>query len=105
VALAFEMPADALRGPTRGNAQVALARQAAMYLAHVVCGLTLTQAGEMFARDRTTVAHACTLVELRREDPNFDNAIDLLESIVILMTGPGGICSTDELLLRSEETE
>ena len=59
--------------------EVALARQVAMYLAHVVCGLTLTDTGRLFGRDRTTVAHACCVIEDRRDDPLFDRALDLLE--------------------------
>ena len=35
---------------------MALARQVAMYVAHVTCGLSLTDVGLIFARDRTTVA-------------------------------------------------
>ena len=34
-----------LRRTTRGRAKVALARQVAMYLAHVGCGLSLTETG------------------------------------------------------------
>src|SRR5688572_8450193 len=34
-----------LRRATRGRAKVALARQVAMYLAHVGCGLSLTEMG------------------------------------------------------------
>jgi chromosomal replication initiation ATPase DnaA len=68
-----------LRGSTRGRAKVALARQVAMYLAHVGCGLSLTETGRLFGRDRTTVAHACGVIEDRRDDPLFDRALDLLE--------------------------
>jgi Bacterial dnaA protein helix-turn-helix len=68
-----------LRRVTRGRARVALARQVAMYLAHVACGLSLTETGRLFGRDRTTVAHACCVVEDRRDDPVFDRALDLLE--------------------------
>ena len=64
---------------TRGRAKVALARQVAMYLAHVACGLSLTETGRLFGRDRTTVAHACGVIEDRRDDPVFDRALDLLE--------------------------
>src|SRR4029077_12068941 len=48
---------------TRGCPRAAFARQVAMYLAHVACGLTLTEVGQVFVRDRTTVAHACGRVE------------------------------------------
>ncbi|MFA5901498.1 MAG: helix-turn-helix domain-containing protein [Hyphomicrobium sp.] len=68
-----------LRRATRGRAKVALARQVAMYLAHVGCGLSLTQTGLLFSRDRTTVAHACGVIEDRRDDPLFDRTMDLLE--------------------------
>lgn len=68
-----------LRRATRGRAKVALARQVAMYLAHVGGGLSLTETGRLFDRDRTTVAHACGIIEDRRDDPLFDRALDLLE--------------------------
>ena len=82
VARVFDVELDLMQLPTRGRAQVAMARQVAMYLAHVACGLTLTRAGELFGRDRTTVAHACHVVEDRREDPSFDRALELLERVV-----------------------
>jgi chromosomal replication initiation ATPase DnaA len=77
---------------TRGRPDVAFARQVAMYLAHVACGLTLTEVGHVFLRDRTTVAHACGLVEDLRDDPAFDRLLELLEGVVRslspLKTGP-----------------
>jgi chromosomal replication initiation ATPase DnaA len=75
----FGIGHDDLYRITRGRAKVALARQVAMYLAHVACGLTLTDTGRLFGRDRTTVAHACVVIEDRRDDPVFDRALDLLE--------------------------
>jgi chromosomal replication initiation ATPase DnaA len=75
-----------LRRTTRGRAKVALARQVAMYLAHVGCGLSLTETGRLFERDRTTVAHACGVIEDRRDDPIFDRALDLLEWAVPALT-------------------
>jgi hypothetical protein len=88
VAGAFDVEMDLMRVPTRGRARVALARQVAMYLAHVGCGLSLTEAGELFERDRTTVAYACHIVEARREDPAFDHAIDLLERVITVLVWP-----------------
>jgi hypothetical protein len=88
VAGMFDIETDLIRLHTRGRARVALARQVAMYLAHIGCGLSLTAAGDLFDRDRTTVAHACHVVEERREDPTFDRAIDLLEMIVTVLTLP-----------------
>jgi hypothetical protein len=82
----FGVGQEDLRRITRGRAKVALARQVAMYLAHVVCGLTLTDTGRLFGRDRTTVAHACCVIEDRRDDPLFDRALDLLEWVVPAIT-------------------
>lgn len=81
----FGVELEALGQVSRGVARIALARQVAMYIAHVGCGLTMRQAGELFGRDRTTVAHACLTVENRRDDPMFDRALDLLEWAVPVM--------------------
>jgi chromosomal replication initiation ATPase DnaA len=88
VAGVFDVELALLRGPTRGRARVALARQVAMYLAHVGCGLSLTETGNLFERDRTTVAYACHIVEARREDPTFDQAIGLLERVITILVWP-----------------
>jgi chromosomal replication initiation ATPase DnaA len=61
---------------------VALARQIAMYLSHVAFRVSLTDVGRIFGRDRTTVSHACAVVEDLRDDPRFDRILDLLERIV-----------------------
>ena len=73
-----------LERPVRGGAASVRARQLAMYLGHVGCGLTLTQAARLYGRDRTTAAHACTVIEDRRDDPAFDRVIELLERCVRL---------------------
>jgi hypothetical protein len=74
---------DSARG---GPPEVLLARHVAMYLAHVVCGLSLTEVGRLFARDRTTVARACGLIEDRRDDAVFDRALELIEGIMRLIS-------------------
>lgn len=73
---------------TRGKAPVALARQVAMYLAHVACGLSFTEVGILFGRDRTTAAHACRVIEDRRDDPVFDRALELLEWALPTLISP-----------------
>src|SRR5262249_43308997 len=73
---------------TRGRPRVAFARQVAMYLAHVACGLNLTEVGHVFSRDRTTVAHACNVVEDLRDDFRFDRSLELLEGVVRLLAPP-----------------
>ena len=82
VAAVFEVEVSDLRAATRRSPRAAFARQVAMYLAHVVCGLSLTEVGTLFARDRTTVAHACGVVEDRRDDPVLDSRLDHLERAI-----------------------
>lgn len=89
VAGGFDIDEETLRQPTRGEARIALARQVAMYLAHVGCGLTKAEAGRLFDRDRTTVHHACIVVEERRDDDSFDLALEHLEQVVRIVVGPG----------------
>jgi chromosomal replication initiation ATPase DnaA len=61
VAAVFEVGIEDLRGKTRGSARTAFARQVAMYLAHVGCGVSLTEVGHLFDRDRSTVARASSI--------------------------------------------
>jgi len=82
VAAAFDVSVQDLRSPKRGRAKVALARQVAMYLAHVVLGLTLSDAGHLWGRDRTTAAHACRLIEDLRDEQHFDGLLTILEEMV-----------------------
>lgn len=82
VSQVFGVEGDDLRRSTRGRANVARARQVAMYLAHVTCGMSLTEVGRTFARDRTTVSHACGVIEDGRDDPTFDRVLELLEQVV-----------------------
>ncbi|PLX40314.1 MAG: chromosomal replication initiator DnaA [Hyphomicrobiales bacterium] len=82
VSHAFRVPETELRARTRRRAQTAFARQVAMYLAHVGCGLSYSEVGRLFGRDRTTAAHACKLIEDRRDDPDLDLSLDHLEQAV-----------------------
>ncbi len=80
----------ALKKTRRGRARISRARQISMYLAHVACGLSLTDVGRWFARDRTTVAHACALIEDRRDNRVFDRALDLLTwAVPVMVLRPG----------------
>lgn len=81
VARAFHLPAADLLAPTR-RADIALARQVAIYVAHVGLAETLTAAGRRFGRDRSTAAHACRRVEDRRDDPRFDGLVAGIEAAV-----------------------
>ena len=87
VALVFEVNSEELGAATRRSPRAAFARQVAMYLAHVVCGLSMTEVGVLFSRDRTTVAHACEVVEDRRDDPELDRRVERLECAVAALAG------------------
>jgi chromosomal replication initiation ATPase DnaA len=84
----FGIAAHDLHDASRGRAKVALARQTAMYLAHVSFSLSLTDVGTLFERDRTTVRHACNLIEDRRDDVDFDLVLELLERAVVALRSP-----------------
>jgi hypothetical protein len=79
VAAIRHVPPAAFRTARRGRAPAAQARQMAMYLAHVVFGLSFTRVGSCFGRDRTTVRHACAVIEDRRDDPLQEFALAALE--------------------------
>jgi hypothetical protein len=80
-AAAFAVPVSELRASSRRARPVAFARQSAMYLAHVMLGLSYSATGRLFDRDRTTAAHACRLVEDRRDDPAVDRVLLTLEGL------------------------
>ena len=67
-----------LRRESRGRARVALARQISMYLCHVIFGISMQDVGSIFDRDRTTVAHACEVVEDHRDDRQFDIMLEFI---------------------------
>jgi len=79
VAHEMNVSADKLLAASRSSAAICQARQAAMYLTHVVFGISFTAVGIEFGRDRSTVAHACEQVEWRREDPQLDAVLNRLE--------------------------
>ncbi|SHO66211.1 dnaA protein helix-turn-helix [Pseudoxanthobacter soli DSM 19599] len=82
VAAVFHLPVAELDAPTRRRAPVAFGRQVAMYIAHVGIGLSLTEVGRLFGRDRTTAAHACRLIEERRDDPDLDGRLAMIEAMI-----------------------
>jgi chromosomal replication initiation ATPase DnaA len=64
------------------NIRTAFARHVAMYLASVGFGMSLGRVARAFGRDRSTVRHACQLMEERRESPGFDQWMEALEASV-----------------------
>jgi hypothetical protein len=79
VARDFGLNMVALFAPTRGAPRIAFARQVAMYLAHTGFELSLETISRVFARDRTTVSHACHVVEDGRDDIWLDCRLEALE--------------------------
>ena len=70
-------------------------RQIAMYVCHVALRISQTDIGEAFGRDRTTVRHACHVVEDRRDDPVFDDFISAIERIVVAVFGTLEVAAHD----------
>lgn len=62
-------------------------RQISMYVCHVALGIPQAEIGQAFGRDRTTVGHACHVVEDRRDDAAFDDLVSALERMVSAVFG------------------
>ncbi|WP_273792704.1 helix-turn-helix domain-containing protein [Brucella anthropi] len=77
----FGVSGTELRSPLRCRREVARVRQIGMYVAHTAFGLAMREVAAGFARDRTTVMHACHLVEDMRDDTEFDAIVSKFERI------------------------
>ncbi len=72
----------------RGSPAEARARQVAMYLLRASLGMSLSRVARAFGRDRSTVSHACHVIEDLRDDPDFDLWVEQLSV---------GLCSVSVL--------
>ena len=79
VAAELGVSTDLMLQRERGCAEIAHARQVAMYLCNVTLGRRLASIGRMFGRDRSTVSYACAKIEDMRDDPVFDARVCRLE--------------------------
>tara|TARA_B100000614_G_scaffold251142_1_gene262320 strand:+ start:4673 stop:5038 length:366 start_codon:yes stop_codon:yes gene_type:complete len=70
-------PEEVLSGG-RGSPAEARARQVAMYLLRASLGMSLSRVARAFSRDRSTVSHACHVIEDLRDDPDFDIWVEQL---------------------------
>lgn len=84
VASARQVHISELLGPARGDFNICLARQMAMYLTNVVLPRSLTYTGALFARDRRTVSYACGRIEDLREQKKFERAMNCLERTLLI---------------------
>lgn len=78
----FEVSVESLQGRTRGIAPICQARQICMYLLHTSLSISYPEIGQLFCRDRTTISHACMVVEDLRDDCDIDLNLTRLESIL-----------------------
>jgi len=63
-------------------------RQIAMYLSHVVLSLPYQSIATAFGRDRSTVMHACAVVEDRRDDAGYDRFVEQCERCIKAVFAP-----------------
>jgi chromosomal replication initiation ATPase DnaA len=83
----FNVSSKEIRKPGRSSLGVSRVRQVAMYVAHVILRLNMTDIGRAFGRDRTTVLYACHLVEDLRDDTDFDRIITMTERVALAAFG------------------
>ena len=79
----FNVSGKDLRRAGRTSLDVSRVRQIAMYVAHVVLRLNMTDIGRGFGRDRTTVMHSCHLIEDLRDDQDFDSIVLMVERVAL----------------------
>jgi hypothetical protein len=91
VAIAMGQRAPTLQAEPAPARAATFARQIAMYLAHVGFGISMAEIGRVFGRDRTTVVHACHLIEDRRDEVRFDHLLDQLEQAAIALRTASGV--------------
>lgn len=80
---------DLPEGPARRRPRCHI-RQVAMYLSHVVLSVPYAAVGAAFGRDRTTVVHACAVVEDRRDDRAYDRFVEQCERCIEAVFVPFG---------------
>jgi len=86
VAIDFGVANRAILDKAKGSSQLSFARQASMYLMHVVFQISISRVARAFMRDPSTASHACHTIENYRDDPFFDEKLNRLE--YFLKTAP-----------------
>lgn len=77
----FGVEAAELRSSTRARKNIARVRQVGMYALNVGLGMKMSDIALGFRRDRSTVIHACHLIEDMRDDPDFDAIVCRVEAV------------------------
>jgi hypothetical protein len=70
-------------------------RQIAMYVCHVALRMSFRDIGKAFGRDRTTVGHACHVVEDRRDDAAFDEFVSAIERLATAVFASSELAAHD----------
>lgn len=91
----FQVSLEELRSAQRGSSHVARIRQFGMYIAHTMFGLSMSEVAYAFSRERTTVKHACHLMEDMRENASFDRSVSSFEYLIRTIYPDAG-ASSDE---------
>lgn len=91
VAYALGLQTQKILARERGAPIYTRARHIAIYVAYAALGMSLSRVAAAFGRDRSTVAHACRVIEDHREDADFDTWVDQLimglRSVALLAPG------------------
>ena len=80
-------PESRILANDRGRSDEARSRQITMYLLHTSLSLSFTEIADALHRDRTTVSHACRLIEDGRDNGALNAMLCELEGILELI-GP-----------------
>ncbi len=88
VAMEFGVKITLVFKKKKGANYIIFTRQTAMYLMHIVFQISFARIGRAFGRDRSTVTHACHVIEDYREDPIFDEKLIKLEGFLETMPVP-----------------
>lgn len=86
----FKVPMQELCSPRRGNSKVARVRQFGMYIAHTMFGMSMSEVALAFSRERTTVKHACHVIEDLRENKSFDYSVSAFEYLIRMIYPEAG---------------
>ncbi len=78
----FDAPQTNSKQNLRGSPHMVMAGQICLYLFHTVYQMNMARVGRVFRRHPTTARHACTVVEISRDDPVFDARIRRLEAFL-----------------------
>ncbi len=89
----FKVPLQELRSAQRGKSNIARIRQLGMYIAHTMFGLSMAEVAYAFSRERTTVKHACHLIEDMRDDEAFDRNVSSFEYLIRIIYADGGVAN------------